>query len=269
MRQEMVQTTETSGKTRRCVHSKRSQQNRKSKAVAQMECDRSGEAPEAVVPGYIGDTPPLDTAGDQGHPAFMNEIPRVASETESAEEFRRRHLEFYQWVGLCLTRWGYVDEALFGLCRDALGTTAQRAAIVYYRTPGFAGRLALTDELVHAVLADPQRKATGDGSLNAEEWQRLVQRISSLSRIRNILAHQNVTSTGEGTIIQVANNEVKVVQRGVSYFAVMTSQSEQLRPRGRKPVKIKHEELPAHYHDVEAALRDLWAFRKGLAGEET
>jgi hypothetical protein len=52
--------------------------------------------------------------------------------------------KFYMEIGLTITRWADLEEALFELCKLALGAPEAQAAVVFYRTPSLEGRIRLT-----------------------------------------------------------------------------------------------------------------------------
>jgi Resolvase, N terminal domain len=63
--------------------------------------------------------------------------------------------EFYMWMGYCIGAWASVDELGFRILWKTLGTTEQKAAIVYFRSPSLDIRVHLIDEI---VLSDLQAK---------------------------------------------------------------------------------------------------------------
>src|SRR2546421_3776939 len=79
-------------------------------------------------------------------------------------------VEFYMYVGLCITAWAKVDEELFDILVDVLGTTRQLGSIIYYRITMLSGRLALVDELTLSVLPKSEKKNGGHHHALVVEW---------------------------------------------------------------------------------------------------
>jgi hypothetical protein len=175
------------------------------------------------------------------------------------------------WVGLCLTRWGFVHEALYEICFSALNTTARNTAILFYKTPNFETRLSLTNELVEACF--PSLKS-GEHKCDAlKEWDEITKGLLDLSPIRNALAHQNpsVTAAPE-TIILCADANGRPqgpapfvdLSAGDGWMEVRLSRSEEIRGRKVKVSSVRDTELPRHYLALEGTLERLWAFNQTL-----
>src|SRR3954447_14131433 len=79
-------------------------------------------------------------------------------------------VEFYSYVGLCITAWAKVDEELFDILVDVLGTGREKASIIYYRINMLAGRMGLVDELTASILPKPQKKNGGHHHPLVVEW---------------------------------------------------------------------------------------------------
>jgi hypothetical protein len=99
--------------------------------------------------------------------------------------------ELHKWVGYSITAWAKVEEGLFELCWRSLGSSEERAAIVYFRIPGINGRIQLVDELVKTVLPKPERKDGGHSHTDIEAWEKLRKRIvtNELPTRRRIAHH--------------------------------------------------------------------------------
>jgi hypothetical protein len=78
--------------------------------------------------------------------------------------------EFYMYVGYCITAWAKVEEELFDICVDLLGSKLERAAIVYYRLPSLSVRLGLVDELVASALPQRTKKNGGHDHPDLKAW---------------------------------------------------------------------------------------------------
>jgi hypothetical protein len=46
-------------------------------------------------------------------------------------------------IGVCITAWAKIEEELFEICFDILGTTKDRAGIAFYRLSQLSIRLGL------------------------------------------------------------------------------------------------------------------------------
>lgn len=77
---------------------------------------------------------------------------------ESKVRQRLAKAEFHQQVGMCITAWANVNQQLFNICFDILGSTKDRVSIVFYSSPTIATRLRLVDELVLSVLPKREKK---------------------------------------------------------------------------------------------------------------
>jgi len=185
-----------------------------------------------------------------------------------------KHDWFFMWIGLCLTRWGFVHEALYELCFVALGTTARNASILFYRTPNFESRLSLTSELVEACF--PPLKSGQHKHDTLKEWEDIRESLKELTPIRNALAHQNPTSAGEVKMVLNTGPDGKpagaqpIIDLSIpspnnrQWMEVRLSRSEELRGRNVKIKSVRDTELPAHYQAVEDMLKRLWEFKPAL-----
>jgi hypothetical protein len=68
------------------------------------------------------------------------------------EEYVEAETAFLRAVGLCVTRWAFVDRQLFRLFRYGIGTSTDRAAIVYYKQNSIGPRLTHVVNLMKSRL---------------------------------------------------------------------------------------------------------------------
>ena len=97
--------------------------------------------------------------------------------------------ELHMWVGYSITAWAEVEDGLFELCWRSLGSTKERAAIVYFKTPGTDSRLTLVDELVKTVLPKQEREDGGHHHTDLKAWIKLRDRIKTQLATRRRIAH--------------------------------------------------------------------------------
>lgn len=92
-------------------------------------------------------------------------------------------VEFYRWLGLCISTWAFVDRHLYQIFHHAVGFEQKQSAFFYYRTRAFNQRLQMVDGALKMFLP----LAEYDG-----RWKPLRIEIESLSHTRNIFAHHPV-----------------------------------------------------------------------------
>src|SRR6266478_4491999 len=151
--------------------------------------------------------------------------------------------EFYMWLGKCVASWSSVEEHLFTICTLALGTTEQRSAIIYYRTPTIDARLNLADELVKSRLPT---KASGDHDHDdVKQWDKLRKDIGSLLSTRNRLAHHPVI--GKNIFGATADREAAgMLNQYASWFTSEMSEAEKLRRRSENAKPLMVDDLSHH-----------------------
>jgi hypothetical protein len=120
-----------------------------------------------------------------------NKEPVIIKLHPEPAEYLEAETAFLRAVGLCITRWAFVDRQLFWMFRFGLGAATHRAAIVYYNQQTISRRVAQADELLRNAFAE--RKWDSE----SEEWQRLRNPINELLPTRNIVAHQPVRRVGK------------------------------------------------------------------------
>jgi hypothetical protein len=97
--------------------------------------------------------------------------------------------ELHKWIGYSITAWAKVEERLFELCWRSLGSSKERAAIVYFKTPSLAGRISLVDELIKTVLPKPERKDGAHHHQDVITWTNLRKKIEPEFATRRRIAH--------------------------------------------------------------------------------
>jgi hypothetical protein len=174
-------------------------------------------------------------------------------------------VEFYMHVGLCITAWAKVEEELFEICFDILGTTRDRAAIVFYRLPQLSIRLGLIDELTISVLPKRPKKDGGHDHTDVTAWKDLKGRLDALFGMRRRIAHQPVAygtalrfrDTGEMAPFGEMHSLNKVAFE-TSYW-IYLSQTEGL--RGKEKPHLKISDLKDHHSEIERIAKEINRFR--------
>lgn len=164
--------------------------------------------------------------------------------------------EFYEALGRAVTSWANLEEELFDIAFSILGTTMERAAIVFYRTPNLDSRLTLTDDLVHSFFPKHEPGEHPDPTLKL--WREFQTEIRNNLGTRNRLAHHPT-----GPVVDVYESEDgaehKIEIRQASY----QSTGERLRKRERihlDPLGI--EEIRGHAQIISRLTDQLRNFRK-------
>ncbi len=167
------------------------------------------------------------------------------------------HDEFLMWVGICITGWAKIEEYLFRICAASLGTTDERAAIVYYRTPSLESRLKLVDELVKTVLPKKDRPSGGHDHPTVVLWDALRKNLGNLLPVRNRIAHHPVTvrsvSAGDDAPLEA-----------MTWFELYVSDSERLRGRDNNVKTLMVDDLSRHRLAVEDVRTRLRKFLDSL-----
>ena len=154
------------------------------------------------------------------------------------------------WVGLCLTRWGLLDEIVFKIFHEILHTETKLAAIIYYKSPSLDTRLNLCDELVAAAF--PYLAGKPKPQI-IRMWNGIREALRKLTPVRNALAHHNVGSMSE---IQMVQQEDKIFRAkgSTTRMEIRLNQYQRLRDGNNLVKLVKDEELPSHYDSVQATI---------------
>jgi hypothetical protein len=166
---------------------------------------------------------------------------------------------FYNLIGKCIKEWAYIEDELFHLCKFSLGSGEKQAAIVFYRTPTIDSRLKLVSELLLAKLPQKSRKNGGHDDPLVTRWTKLENAIADLLPTCNLLAHSPVTPT-EAMRIGFGDQREPMI---VSWLQVATSETEQLRGRGKKSASIPA--LVDHLKSVSGMTKRLQSYRISLS----
>jgi hypothetical protein len=163
--------------------------------------------------------------------------------------------DLFLWIGKCITAWARVEEHLFEICVTALGTTKQKTAIIYYRTPTLDARLKLTDELIRTTLPKRERKDGGHDHPDLTNWDNIRKEIGDTLPIRNRLAHHPVAN-------RTIDGATGAVAELFSWHEIYESDSEQLRGHREKPKPLLAPDLGNHRLAIEQLITKLELFRK-------
>ncbi len=89
-------------------------------------------------------------------------------------------VEFFRWLGVCISSWAFVDRRLYQIFHHATGFEVPQSALVYYGNRQLSGRLRMTDKAAKMFL--PQ-------DVFDDQWRPLYNESLNLTHTRNILAH--------------------------------------------------------------------------------
>ena len=95
--------------------------------------------------------------------------------------------EFFQWLGICISTWAFVDRRLYQIFHHATGFDQRQSALVYYGNRQFSGHLRMTDKALKMFLPKEEFEA---------EWRPLHDEALNLSHTRNILTHHPTKRLG-------------------------------------------------------------------------
>jgi hypothetical protein len=176
-------------------------------------------------------------------------------------------VEFYSYVGLCITAWAKVDEELFDILVDVLGTSRELGSIIYYRITSLGGRLGLVDELTLSVLPKPETRNGAHPHALALEWTALRKAVQALTSTRTQIAHHPVDRKIEfsykdsGDAVP-AGTAVPIHQTTwVDSYSIYVGQSERLRGKNGQNKPLTADSLSSHCQQVQAAATKLRQFR--------
>lgn len=169
----------------------------------------------------------------------------------------------YHWIGRCISRWGYVDDALFYICAWALRADEEIAAVVYYRTPNLDSRTSLVHDLLASRFCPGGLKSGEHAPPLFKRWEALKKRLEE-KEFRNFIAH-NRTVTLSSVAAEIAARYPHFSMTDQAIFSARVSQTSL--DRQRRPSKYEYvgpNELRAHYKKVANLRTDLQEFHKEL-----
>jgi hypothetical protein len=176
-------------------------------------------------------------------------------------------VEFYMYVGLCITAWAKVDEEIFDILVDVLGTTRELGSIIYYRITMLSGRLGLVDELTTSVLPKPEKKNGGHNHELVIEWTNLKKEVEGLFSTRTQIAHHPVDNKltfrykESGEIVPAGVSIPLDLATWESSYSIYVGQSERLRGRHEQVKPLTSDELSLHCRRVQTVAEKLKQFR--------
>jgi len=181
----------------------------------------------------------------------MSEDPVIVKLHPEPDEYLEAETAFLRAVGLCVTRWAFVDRQLFWLFRFALGAATHRAAIVYYNQQTIGRRLTHVDELFRSLFVGDKWMA------ESEEWARLRNRVNELLPTRNIVAHQPVRR------VEKSDGEKAVYEYGI-YIEPFQKYLGKTHKGLRGKDALGTEDLIEHANEVEKLENELLTFVRTL-----
>jgi hypothetical protein len=96
-------------------------------------------------------------------------------------------VEFFRWLGLCVSTWAFVDRRLYQIFHHASGSEQVQSATQFYKDRSFKNRLRLADRALKSAFNTAECEA---------EWRPLHDEAKALSYTRNIFAHHPVLRQG-------------------------------------------------------------------------
>ncbi|MGO9698065.1 MAG: hypothetical protein ACLPX7_02240 [Xanthobacteraceae bacterium] len=96
-------------------------------------------------------------------------------------------IEFFKWLGMCVSTWAFIDRRLYQIFHHAIGLDQKQSAFLYYRNRAFNQRLRMVDDAVKMAFS----KEVFD-----LEWRPLRDQVVNLSHTRNIFAHHPTMRVG-------------------------------------------------------------------------
>jgi len=183
---------------------------------------------------------------------------------KKAPPWMHPNAEFHMYVGFCVTAWAKVEDQLFALCTDSLGTSKKRSSIVYYKTPSLESRISLVDELVETVLPARPKDARTDHP-DVTTWKKILADVKRLLADRRQIAHSPVSVKHDITSI-----DPKTAGAGISgeFRDVMPSleldfsMGERLRGKIKKRPPLRVDDLSIHGVAVQSAANAIKQFRE-------
>jgi hypothetical protein len=177
----------------------------------------------------------------------------------TSKTIRRDEDIFSRLIGQCITRWAFIDRALFDYCDYCLGGRSALTAVVYYRTPQLSQRLGLVDELLQKLLLFmkghiPTRSTVAHRRCEemSKEWRAIKKRLDNLMQVRNVIAHQPMLRVGTA----------KKHGRGerAHYFFSIVSEWRDAGARDKKRHVVRVDDLRAHFKAAEKMIGTLTRF---------
>lgn len=169
----------------------------------------------------------------------------------------------YHWIGRCIARWGYVDNALFDISAWALRCHEEIAAVVYYRTPSLDARISLVNDLIEARFIPGGLKNGEHAPPLLKAWRKLKKRLEE-KEFRNFIAH-NHTVTLSSAMNAAASRYPYFSMNDQAMFGARVAQpGHDKRRRPSKYEFVGPDELRDHYKVVCSLRNDLQAFHGEL-----
>jgi hypothetical protein len=169
-----------------------------------------------------------------------------------------RFRNFFAVIGYAITQWSHIDALLFELLHFALGTSAQKAAIVFYRSSQIGDHLVLVDKLMRCSLSRKQ----------LTRWKAIFKLFETHLPFRNQIAHNRPREkilhlatlaevlTGEPSHERLLAHEPWELRADISKLFAGTKDA------AAKPIKF--EDISKHIEHVTELYRQMRAFRESL-----
>jgi hypothetical protein len=163
-------------------------------------------------------------------------------------------------LGRAIAEWANVEEQLYHIVQSVLGCAAQRAAIVFYRTPTLESRIQLADDLLQTVFPQTSDNPGSQPHPGYAVWTQIQKDLRKETPIRNRLAHQPVEL--RAAVWQHKSGEISI---GPLKIVTATSLAEAMKKGiGDEPLDFEH--IKSHIVRVSAFPGRLLQFRSGPLG---
>jgi hypothetical protein len=161
------------------------------------------------------------------------------------EPWQRLRDEFHMMIGYCIVAWSEVDNELFNIFHECVGTRTH-SAIIYYRTPGLDIRFALVDEIVKSVLPSPDESTGSHSHETKKAWNAAIKGYDKLLQVRRRIAHNPILPRQDAP----DHKQAPAHTEPPSWYEIYVGHNEGLRERSAKLRPLRIEELRKHHHDV-------------------
>lgn len=144
--------------------------------------------------------------------------------------------DFYARVGMCVTQYQGVEDALSGMFQAALGGSADRAIAVFDVANGLQGKFAI----ISAAMLDLPESTR-------DQWKGIAARVQRAADFRNKVAHGRSTVFGGGVIVKFRSDGEPVSARRKSEPRMQLHKES----RSGTTQVIEMDEMQAAYDEME------------------
>jgi hypothetical protein len=154
--------------------------------------------------------------------------------------------DYLHAVGQIINSWAMIDGRMFDLFDIVLGTTSEKAAVIFYRIGGFSQRLHLVDRLAEMSLS----------SKDYVTWSEIRINLAQPVITRNLVAHSPVRRTHEAQATWLDLDDPHGYLIEPATYAISRHDKELLDPE-RQPDVRDLEQLNKHIDATVGQLQSL------------